>query len=156
VIEAYKRRIRAGRTGRDKMKILVVTRQVWLGNIREQLRCRWIDAGNLVVEEQRVGNGIVEPNRGWLIQQGGEVAVSFGKRRHGGEDVIGIRTARAAVVPEEKCLCSSVIDVRNIQRSADGGAKVVSVIGGFVFRLSGKRERRSVKDGAVIGVEERA
>src|SRR5262249_60889015 len=123
------------------MKILVVTWQVGQGDEQEQLRRRRIDAGNLTTNHLRMGDGIVDLDRIWLVQQGREVAVSFSQRGHRGEDIIRIRAARAAVVSEEKCFCSAVVDVRNVQRAADRGAKVVSVIGGPAPRLSGNGAR---------------
>ena len=76
-------------------------------------------------------------------QQGGEIAVPFGLRRHGeiGRVGIGLDVGDLVVLEEEKELVLSVIDLGNAHRPADGESRLAQ----FPGRLLG----RARLDGAI-------
>src|SRR5437588_607426 len=100
--------------------------------------------------------GIEDRRRG-----AGKIAGAFRLAGYGGENIVRIIAARADVAAEKKRLHAAVINVRNIQRAADGDAKAVLVVIGLVFRqaIEGERlgiERRAaevIEDGAMRPVD---
>src|SRR6476661_7312958 len=101
----------------------------------------------------RRGNEIQKPCRGRIDGcnlQRTKIPASLRQRRHSGKHVVGIRAARSAVVAEQECLGPSLVNVRNVQRPADGRAKTLLVVTGFALRLAVQRIRLGVEPSAAV------
>ena len=75
----------------------------------------------------------------------GEIASAFSRGRNRGKLIEGILTARAVVIHKEKRLGSTLINMRNVERTAERAPKPVLRVSGLGGRLrrSGRMERRS-------------
>src|SRR5271155_516710 len=127
--------------GGDEVEILIIARQVWHRNIRQQSGGYGIDLRNRIIRELCAGGGI--ENLHWLpdirargVQSLGKIPLAFEQSRHRRKLIEGILTALSVVIHKKESLVSAVVDLGNIQRPADGSAKAVLFISGFDFGLS--------------------
>src|SRR5215475_7638103 len=109
------------------MKILVRAGKIRLRDERKQLRRRGIQTAEHVVGNDVMSLRVEQFYGIALAQQSREIAASLSRRGHGGEDVVGVRAATAAVVSKKEGLGSALIDVRDIERASDTEAESILV-----------------------------
>src|SRR5262249_49478797 len=131
VIEADEHGVRAAWRGRNEVKIVAGTGQIGQRNESKQLRRRGINAGDGVAGDRQMRDGIEELRSSWE-----KIPCPSSQRGHCEKHVVGARSAAAAVIAEKKCLGPAVVDVRNIERAADGEPESVAVVIGLFFRLA--------------------
>src|ERR1700682_4957022 len=129
------------------MKIPAGSRQIGLRNKVQQLRRYGIDR-DLIVRERNMRNRIYQ-----LRGERREITVALGQRRHCGENVVRIAASAPSVIAKKKRLGAAVINVRNVERAADGNAKTVLVVIGFGFGLSIERKRFGIQGRTAVAIE---
>ncbi len=132
-------------------------RQVWRGNEGEQPL-----HGGVVCELARgdllaagTGGGKRSGRKRLENRRAAEQAAPLSDRWHRGKCVDRILGGIVLIVDEEICLVAAVVDMRNIQRAADGTAHAFVVAVDLGRIRSGDRKRFRVERGVRVAVEYR-
>src|SRR5215813_3610544 len=76
----------------------------------------------------------------------GEVSAALSRRRNSRKDIVGIRDASQRESAKEESLGAAVVDLRNVQWSADKCSNAALVVFGFCGWLPGQRVRLGIED----------
>src|SRR5215469_5675087 len=138
------------------MKILVRAGKIRLRDERKQLRRRRVETAEHIIGNDGMSLWVEQFYGIALAQQSREIAASLSRRGHGGEDVVGVRAATAAIVSKKEGLGSPLVDVRDIERTSKGEAEPILVVVGLVLGLAAQGKRLRVEDRSAVTVEHRS
>src|SRR5215469_15753834 len=138
------------------MKILVRAGKIRLRDERKQLRRRRVETAEHIIGNDGMSLWVEQFYGIALAQQSREIAASLSRRGHGGEDVVGVRAATAAIVSKKEGLGSPLIDMRDIERTSKGEAEPILVVVGLVLGLAAQGKGLGVEDRSTVTVEHRS
>ena len=151
VVDTYVQIVAVAGGGSHIVEVLISARQVRQRNIGQQSQRYRVDLRNRVAGriagERLVRRGIENLYRHRVGSRSvglGKVTLPLQQRGHGRKLIERIFPLLAVEVDEVKSLGAAMVDMRNVERSADGAAEAILQVRRFFGGLAGYRKRRGI------------